>query len=801
MNELQNRIMCNQSIANSFKGILRLSPITDGDKNDEFLEPQYYTNFSDEISKLNFADGSYNGTEKGLFGELNRYSGDDKFYNGKLPVTDSVGNYMNMNLGIDGTVFGSKEDRKNNNDFKNGCFPVIESNSIVIGLEKIKQNRSKETVFGGKLNIVAGIDTNNKPQIITENNICQSDIDAADPEYRKYSVISSTDKRNTIITPGNKSVNEYDAFVHNQEWNEKTENILSSTVKIRNLKDAVKERLEKYLQNSVVEMPIGSIIWQYISLAKWYGLSDTGDEIELCGNRPKMAFTGKESVDDSNYVFHSSRVAGISKEINRLLDNNSNSYMNDDGGTTTIDVKEIIPIYKRDYALCDGTIYSVPTCLYENRGDAVVKSSSYLLYERFKPLFSTIGYYYTSLNNIKKHYKYRLVNGKYSFWTFSEEGAPSGTTDGQHIVDDSETNVEILFGRDWCQMLAFYYIYKEILNGNFVKQDTSATFDRNAAEEWLKTKKLDKEDLFASPLPQGSNESQLYYMQTVSNAMGQSKTFKINIGTEVSSFGSMITLSSDGTRCEAWKLPEVQFILDLFDNAYGAGYLIPKYYPGKKVGDVVSLFEMNNMIKRFCVYNFQVPNFNINKDEKYKIGCFISSTATASFSPNDKFEPTFSNCYFTANELPHRHTLFVGWNHYGEKNPNCGLIPPRLSTIYKSSGRCSAYGIFKQSSNTPAQNCTDTVNNYVIQFNPNIFLSNEWNIDKSLNGDNIYYCKRMIDASHKTCEPDRGITSDQVNETMTNTAKLEMAKSANIIEGSAEYFAPESISMLPLIKL
>lgn len=158
MNELEHRIMGNQSIASSFKGILRLSPVVDGEGPYDFLVETYFKNFNSsfkdadaaiksESVKLNFADGAYNDTTKALNGELKRFSSPDAFYNAKLPVTDSIGNYVNINMGIDGTVFGSLEDSKNNNDFRNG-FPVLEANNLVIGLEKIRPNETKELAEG-----------------------------------------------------------------------------------------------------------------------------------------------------------------------------------------------------------------------------------------------------------------------------------------------------------------------------------------------------------------------------------------------------------------------------------------------------------------------------------------------------------------------------------------------------------------------------------------------------------------------------------------------------------------------------
>lgn len=823
--------MGNIPIAKSFKGILRVSPIIDGTYIDNFLTENYYKNYNpafeegkdsdipvDKI-KLNFADGSYNSTEKALDGMLNRYSSSDHFKNGKLPVTDSVGNYMNFNVGTDGTVFGSAENEKNNNDIENGSFPILESNHIVIGLEKIKLNENKKVISGGRLNIVGGT---KQPALYIENDFCQSDLNVNENSFYDEVESSGATKYTTMYTPGSKEVKEYDSFVLNQEFNHKDNkgNIISKT-QIRNLVDIVKNRLEKYLQNSVIEMPVGSVIWQYINLNKWYAADDDGNMVKYAGHRPKMLNDTKENASNTSYPFYSSRIQGVSKEINRLAGNRANRVVNEDGSSSIRTVREIIPLYKRDYVLCDGTAYTVPCCLYEATVNGIIETEKYASYNRFKNLFSTIGYYYTDIKKINKHYQYNKNGEVYQFKTKYTEGE-SETRDELLYVDSSETDKEVLFGRDYCQMLAFYYIYRKFLNGDFVIkktiQDSAGknieiiTFNRSLAENWLKgnsteLKKFgpnlfDKEDLFTSPT---NSDKQLYYIQKIDN-----KEFKIELGTEVNSFNSKICLTKDLV-CEVWQLPEVQFILDLFDNAIGDGNSLWKYY-GEDKTSLVEYYGMNKMLEKYCVYSYQVPNFNTEVKDKYKMGCFMGSNGYYSMSSKDELTQSPSNCFFTANELPHRHSLFIGWNHYGEKNPDCKMIPPVLSSVVNQSSRCSAYGIATQDGRKPGRSCNENDNNYVMQFDTDVRLSNSWlddldNLPITINRNNGYCCEMMVYTTRNEpiesfiYEPDRGITSDQVDEKMLNVDKLNLSKSFNLIEGSAEYFAPESIMMLPLIKL
>lgn len=180
--------MGNISIAKSFKGILRVSPIIDGPEKDEFLIESYYKNFNPAFKeasdsplpvktvKLDFSDGSYNATTKALSSELEKYKSDDIFYKGKLQVSDSVGNYMNINVGRDGTVFGSVEDEHNNNDFGTNNFPVLEADHLVIGVENRKTHINKKRASEGSLHIVEGT---NEAKIVFENNFSQSDINNA----------------------------------------------------------------------------------------------------------------------------------------------------------------------------------------------------------------------------------------------------------------------------------------------------------------------------------------------------------------------------------------------------------------------------------------------------------------------------------------------------------------------------------------------------------------------------------------------------------------------------------------------
>lgn len=805
--------MGNVSIAKSFKGILRISPIIDSDTPDEFLNAKLYRNFNTDSSRVDASAGGYFATAKGLDGQMDRYKGENEFVNGMLPVTDSVGNFLNFYVSTNGVLFGSFKDESENNEYNNGeHFPIIEAKKIIIGLEPIKTHDKKNRINEATLNILNGTVNG---QLVIENNFCQDDIeytkeDGSLPKFANYSDMPLRDDLRTIFREGDEPVNEYDGFVYNQEnynRDSKEKGKIDAEVYITNLQELVKERLEKYMQNSVIEMPTGSVIWQYMSLDKWYAMRDDGDVVNYSGVRPKMSATGSGSANDNSYPFYSTRIQGVSKEKNRLANSNANSYIDENGEKVSPDVKEIIPICKRDYALCDGSKYKIPFHLYNNTKDGVEEDNNYASYQRFSKLFSTIGYTYTTFDNIRDHYSYKLDergNGAYRYVTkydYEREVRPPE----MFKVNDDEHDFEVLFGRDYCQMIAFYTIYEETLAGRF-KHD-KINFNRDEAEEWLKTTEFKPENYFASPVFDNSQQLE-YHQKTLESGENSGTTnYVFKIGREIKGFMDQIALTSDyngsPVSCAVWQLPEVQFILDMFDCAVGEGKTIERYYGEEGLerdNDTTSYRAMRNQwLSVYCDIYFQVPNLNFDKKEKYKMGGLIGSNGLYSFLMYDYSPQMYSNCYFSANELPHRHKLFIGRSQYGK---NSGLYPWNMASV-SGDTRASLHGCINDANWAPARWCSDTLNNYLIQFDRDVRERDASSITQGNQGFYAYefFSKKMYNTiGGWRWEPDRCITSDTVNDYKLNYAKVELAKEADIY-GKAEYFAPENIKMLPLIKL
>ena len=180
-NKDELRIMAEKSIAKSFKGILRISHILEmmQNENDEFFNPSYYGR---PKSLMNISGGKYESLETGyhnplpgMDGTINRYSSNnskiksDDLRLQRVPMCDSMGNYLNWNIGLDGVTIGCNESINSNHidleDFKQQditktnnsdriiwqkkYFPVLESGQILIGLhskdypsDKFKVNKS-----------------------------------------------------------------------------------------------------------------------------------------------------------------------------------------------------------------------------------------------------------------------------------------------------------------------------------------------------------------------------------------------------------------------------------------------------------------------------------------------------------------------------------------------------------------------------------------------------------------------------------------------------------------------------------
>lgn len=294
---------------------------------------------------------------------------------------------------------------------------------------------------------------------------------------------------------------------------------IDSIVGIVNLKEYVNEVIQKYMKSTLVEVPTGAIINQFCSLEKWYAQPDSGtvDDVDpdsnfYAGHRPAMmskrdvglVINEKNKVDNA---FIQSTIMGACQKINKLINPNPKKDADIESSddltyNPTGFYNEIIPLYKRDYVLCDGSIYSIfpfpqnlATDSYPNRRKSL---------ERFIDLFFAIGYQYTkSADYINKEFDYTWddVNKVYKITNYqiidnvrvktiipphhiskynNELGRPIFNT---IRMFQYKNDIHTIFVEDFLTILAFDVIYNEYSKA----YDVNFKWDFEGVCNWLKT--------------------------------------------------------------------------------------------------------------------------------------------------------------------------------------------------------------------------------------------------------------------------------------------------------------------------
>ena len=756
--KLDYRVMGDYSISKSYKGILRIAHImeTVGTEKDYFLNPTYYgaptslmdISGSDESSKIyGFPNASV-----GFEGKVKRYLSDKEYKDMKLPMTDSMGNYLNWNIGVDGTTIGS--DMENNgysifrdkilqDDFneeilQSRFFPVLESRELVIGLES-KLRGDEKTYFSnaGKLFL---IDDDKKSSLVISNlyDNSPSNKTPVDDVSDGFTFNKDTKfKHRTIYKSTKDSIEEYDAFVYNQEnYNSKNffctgeenlsisetdiqynrnnfENIKPKThidaeVDIINLKDYVKDIISKYMKSNTVEVPTGTVIYQYISPEKWYASGDSGSgNGEFCtlskdsypGHRPNM---GQRSSTEGNNTWNDSMIQGATYKTNKLSvrNNRYKEKTEEDSAFDSARLKEIIPLYKRDYVLCDGSTYYIS--LIENNSANPIYKKRFESYDRFINLFYNIGYTYSEKKNssspfsdIKQRFQTMLVesDGIHRFRLKNLCADYESQDDYQNYIDNNNymkydrdegtpfvapwnylnnlKDSETLYSTDLVTMLAYKLLLEEDgkdINSAFI---VDGRYNRDMAESWLKSQPIpinfvfntfvgDTEDTIKQYSRIGDDTSEIGVIQ-MPYIMTNGDSRKISIGREVTTFGSKMKYfvpDKDGGKyyiCEAWQIAEIQYILDVFASGSGERNLI-----------LPSKFE----------FKFKVPNLTETQRPK-----FIGSTG---FNWRDQrkndmeVSGSWSSSYTNAT-IPHRHAIFKG--SLGGFGSNDNLVKFKAETL------------------------------------------------------------------------------------------------------------------------
>lgn len=800
LNKDETRVMGEKSISKTFKGILRISHILDLVKNedDRLFNPTYY---SRPKTLMNISGGAYESLETGyhnplagMDGTISRYSKNNpKIENDDLrlqrvPMCDSMGNYLNWNIGLDGVTIGSDENINSNaidlesfkqNDiiasttlsnqliWQEKYFPILEAGEIHIGLnnkeypsDKFKVNQTSQGLILQSSNENAKLIIENKydKSVISESKVLNG------KTFKMYQSPTTSTKFRTIYSDNKSNVEEFDVFMYRQndydyhnynytlkgattsDRNYRGNDILigndkysfdtnsvgipviktiDTNVGIINLKEYVFDMIEKYMKSAIVEVPTGSIINQYCSLDKWYAFPDQGIEDDLIeeqsypGHRPAMMakrdvgmMANEVSGASSQNQFVQSTIMGASKKINKLINSNydfanheenknqaqQDNWTNDGSINYSVEgyYKEIIPLYKRDYVLCDGSVYGIflfpknfATNSYPNRRDSL---------DRFIDLFFSIGYQYTTTKEyVNKrfdaewseiHNAYKILRqnaseadiaSKKHFVTSDNclklkdetgnvgDGAPK--LDTYPVGFDSDRHS--VFVEDFLTILAFESVYQKY--GEASNVDFSWNLDN--ITNWLKTQPIpekyrlqsflgemnenitdekyidrtDSKDCFTKASQNKFVMELPYYnfkynhekgIDNIQTGRNDQNIPLIALGREIKTFGDPIQYwdihEEKWVIIEAYKLPQIQHFIDLFS-----------VYPTPD--------SLAQILNTYYQYTFQVPNLTGN------VPTFIGSSgiqwADSQFNRLRTIE-SWTSSYSQRNYM-HRHFVFV----------------------------------------------------------------------------------------------------------------------------------------------
>lgn len=706
--DLEHRAMPDVSINKSFRGILRIAHIKDivNDVYDEMFRPEYYgtpSKLSDRITSMNTSSAKANGSDTAypaLSGSTRRYTSDNHYINCKVPVTDSLGNSLNMRVGFDGTVFGFNEDNNGiiideqtflgiNGEFTSKkIYPILETETLYVGhgesVDSSEEGKiSIDPTYNGKFAGILEI-----PNIFDH---CEGDIEQKgnDGYFKKV-----TDKNlRTIYSFNENDFNDrYDAFVYSQESYDE-DNFLKTTenrqpiqgvktqidakIKCTNLKDIIKERVNKVLNSSIIEVPTGTVLYHYTSYEKWYG-SDKG-------NRPCMEYTlganNNASKDKQLYIntLFPSMTFNASKDTNFVL--TSKDFNSDD-----IVTDEVIPLHKRDYVLTNGQYLPIGLTLTSQRKNFYSQT-----FDRFFNLFLAIGYYYTDKKNIANHYAYKKVKltnpdnpddfeevycylvdeydeekiAQFKAGNIIDETIADGEefvaryanamrADQNKFLPNSIVNFEnlknyndICYSIDATTIIVFNLI-KEYLN---IIDRKNEEFNWFKAVRWLKEQKFPDEYIIQgySPLEYSHVEDIMTYYDD--------STRRVNLGREINSCKSLCAFyknNGEYTETEVYKLPSINFILFILHDLFRTA--------------------VSEILRSKGIYIYQVPNTNLDfkiEDTNYSFGGFLGSSAGELDSESSSSVESY--CPASLFNFPHRHALYIG-GVYDETNGGVNMF-------------------------------------------------------------------------------------------------------------------------------
>lgn len=792
---MEERNMAGKIIGNTYKGILRISNNIDIIENerDSFLNDEYYLPTNSDAWSGDGVQQTHNFLSENS--SIKRFKSEDEYLNLKIPVTDSVGNYLNFSLGINSSLIGSdtncgiiKSCKEQFNSADNDTHAALISEEITLGRSKQPQDK----IVGANLNINSSNISSAKLAVVNKKRHSGDSLIS----------ISSPSNVRTIYDVTKPTPQKYDSFFYNQENYEENENYKDCKVTLQNLKQYIYDQITQYLQTNTSPVPTGTIVSQYCNLDKWYCWSnDNGfdDIAQWQGYRPAMI-----NSPDAPYSYYNT-IQG------KFLRSKTFLYYNDDNGSFRNLTSEMPPDFKRGYVLCDGgplTIYLTP---YWEQSRIDKNISLDLLLD----LFHSIGYYYyPNDKNIPIH-NCILDNGKYSY-----------ENDFNYWKNNTKVDGDVCYGISMSTILAFKELNNKFSLDNVAFNGDSLDDKLEKCLEWLGTQPIPEKYIFNILIPTELTNSfpNSYFKYTDSN--NNIKNY-INIGRQISSFGDEIpyykydtsTNSYSLTTCKIIDTAEVRDIARLlinklenqnnWDRYYFTFYLPKLYtYTDTDVNEAYKYIAGGDTDISVSIGQFIGSNGNLIADEI--IIPHLNQTiipSTSSFTYNSLYRHSYG---YNA----HNHALAIGnlsfhgdlhgdyYYHIPSETDNNGsriasLTIPERTTYNKISDTINNENVvaadyhhsFDEKLNKSLFS-TYLMDNYIFQDVPDETTDN--NIVYSMGTGSVGY-----ELLHE--DPDNfkwyGRSSEPLWAEHDVTAKtLKHNKCVG-------YFTPESIKVMPLIKL
>lgn len=791
---IPERNMSGKAIKNTYLGILRVGNNITLNVNDNFLTPEYYAS-----SDTEWTGAGINSTHDFLSGAQLRFVTYNDYTELKLPVTDSMGNFLNFSLGETSALIGTEsisgsllDNTEQFTDSDTNSLAALNSQTYIkVGLsDNVKV--SEKDIVGGTLKIE---NSSNDAQIITVNkqyhNGDNGIKDIASDEYH----------RTIISTNGNPA--KWDAFIFDQE------NIVASTknnkkykdcyIKQENVLDYILDKVSQYVEYNTKVIPSGTIISQYCDLKKWFCITSeekSDDWFDWQGYRPAMIFTKEPSYSVDNLI--------QGKALS------TTSYLYYGGSNKNNLTTELPPDFKRGYVLCNGDSLSMQ--LYPS--NAQDKESERLSLSLFFNLFYMIGYYYNASDNLPKLRKVKLDSQKNGIFIDNE------------LTTYNNIDRDIAYTNAMAIILAF-----KVLDDKF--NTTNIGEELNTLNEtlmWLSNQSIPDEYIFNSVSSSHESDYYLYSSPSLKNTK-----LKIDIGKEINNFNQEIpyyiynesTNSWQLINCPIYKMAEVRDMAKLFVERktdvdswknYNYHFNVPKLYTSTD-----SSVNLGSAYEKYELKGTKVPS----TPPQVTIGQFIGSNGllladeytnkctnvTVNLEKDSK--PFESNYVMKVGYQPHSHAIAKGKTTFNGTSVSTKLsyVPEKIDNsktrisnlkrptitnknrvgpltnenIITADYRSSLYG-----NNTASKMNADLQDNYILQDVSEATLLESYN---KFNGFGSYEYSISGNSAYKWY----GRTSEPLwyNEDL-GTQYTNKFTEGNSTQG---YFRPESIKLLPLIKL